>query len=42
MISDPAPAIELGGAGSARHWVPFGGSVLTPALLVGEMTVRGA
>jgi PmbA protein len=29
-------------AGSARRWVPFGGSVLTPALLIGEMTVSGA
>ncbi len=29
-------------AGSQRRWVPFGGSVLTPALLIGEMTVSGA
>ncbi len=29
-------------AGSAARWVPFGGSVRTPPLLVGEMTVSGA
>ena len=29
-------------AGSAPRWVPFGGSVSTPALLVGEMAVGGA
>jgi PmbA protein len=28
-------------AGSAARWVPFGGSVLTPPLLVGEITVGG-
>ena len=30
------------GAGADPRWVPFGGSVRTPALLVGEMTVSGA
>jgi PmbA protein len=29
-------------AGSEPRWVPFGGSVSTPPLLVGEMTVAGA
>ncbi len=29
-------------AGEASRWVPFGGSVNTPALLIGEMTVSGA
>jgi len=29
-------------AGADPRWVPFGGSVRTPALLVGEMTVSGA
>jgi PmbA protein len=29
-------------AGAEPRWVPFGGSVCTPALLVGEMTVSGA
>jgi PmbA protein len=29
-------------AGSESRWVPFGGSVRTPSLLVGEMTVSGA
>jgi PmbA protein len=29
-------------AGSDPRWVPFGGSVRTPPLLVGEMTVSGA
>jgi PmbA protein len=29
-------------AGSEARWVPFGGSVRTPPLLVGEMTVSGA
>jgi PmbA protein len=28
--------------GAAPRWVPFGGSVSTPALLIGEMTVGGA
>lgn len=27
--------------GSERRWVPFGGSVLTAALLIGEMTIAG-
>jgi PmbA protein len=30
------------GAGERARWVPFGGSVLTPELLVGEMTVSGS
>jgi PmbA protein len=29
-------------AGSAPRWVPFGGSVSTPPLLIAEMTVAGA
>jgi len=29
-------------AGSEARWVPFGGSVSTPPLLIGEMTVAGA
>jgi PmbA protein len=29
-------------AGAESRWVPFGGSVSTPPLLVGEMTVAGA
>ncbi len=29
-------------AGSEPRWVPFGGSVSTPPLLIGEMTVGGA
>ncbi|MFL5901699.1 MAG: TldD/PmbA family protein [Solirubrobacterales bacterium] len=29
-------------AGAAARWVPFGGSVSTPALLIGEMTVAGS
>lgn len=29
-------------AGSAARWVPFGGSVSTPPLLIGEMTVAGS
>jgi predicted Zn-dependent protease len=28
-------------AGAEARWVPFGGSVRTPPLLVGEMTVSG-
>jgi PmbA protein len=28
--------------GAAPRWVPFGGSVSTPCLLIGEMTVSGA
>ena len=30
------------GAGSAPRWVPFGGSVSAPPLLIGEMTVSGS
>jgi PmbA protein len=30
------------GAGAQPRWVPFGGSVLTPELLIGEMTVSGS
>jgi len=29
-------------AGSEPRWVPFGGSVHTPALLIGEMAIGGA
>jgi predicted Zn-dependent protease len=32
-------AVSASGADS--RWVPFGGSVRTPPLLVGEMTVSG-
>jgi hypothetical protein len=28
--------------GSEARWVPFGGSVKTPPLLVGEMAVSGS
>jgi PmbA protein len=31
----------VGAAGSAPRWVPFGGSVSAPPLLIGEMTVGG-
>lgn len=33
---------NLSAAGSQARWVPFGGSVRTPPLLIGEMTVAGA
>ncbi len=29
-------------AASEPRWVPFGGSVSTPALLIGEMAIGGA
>jgi predicted Zn-dependent protease len=29
-------------AGSEARWVPFGGMVRTPPLLIGEMTVSGS
>jgi hypothetical protein len=29
-------------AGSEARWVPFGGSVNTPALMIGEMAIGGA
>jgi len=29
-------------AGAEARWVPFGGSVSTPPLLIGEMTVSGS
>jgi hypothetical protein len=29
-------------AGSEPRWVPFGGSVSTPPLLIGEMAVSGS
>ncbi len=32
----------LTAAGSEARWVPFGGSVSTPALLIGEMAIGGA
>jgi PmbA protein len=32
----------LAAAGAEPRWVPFGGSVSTPALLIGEMAVGGA
>ena len=33
---------SVSAAGAEARWVPFGGSVRTPPLLVGEMTVSGA
>ena len=30
------------GVGAEARWVPFGGSVRTPPLLLGEMAVSGA
>ncbi len=33
---------EVRGAGVDTRWVPFGGSISTPSLLIGEMTVGGA
>ncbi len=33
---------SVAAAGAEPRWVPFGGSVSTPALLVGEMTVSGS
>jgi PmbA protein len=32
----------LAGTGSEPRWVPFGGSVSTPPLLIGEMAIGGA
>ena len=32
----------VGAVGSAPRWVPFGGSVSVPSLLIGEMTVSGS
>jgi PmbA protein len=32
----------VAGAGSEPRWVPFGGSVSTPPLLIGEMAIGGA
>ncbi len=32
----------VGAAGTDSRWVPFGGSVRTPSLLIGEMTVGGS
>jgi hypothetical protein len=29
-------------AGAQTRWVPFGGSVNTPALLIGEMAIGGS
>lgn len=31
----------VAGAGGEARWVPFGGSVKTPPLLIGEMAVSG-
>jgi PmbA protein len=33
---------SVAAAGAEPRWVPFGGSVSTPALLIGEMTVSGS
>ena len=38
----PAMLAAIAAVGSEPRWVPFGGSVSTPALLVGEMAVGGA
>jgi PmbA protein len=32
----------VGAAGAESRWVPFGGSVSTPPLLIGEMSISGA
>ncbi|MQA73541.1 MAG: TldD/PmbA family protein [Solirubrobacterales bacterium] len=37
----PAMLAAIRAAGSTPRWVPFGGSVSTPALLVGEMAIGG-
>ncbi len=34
--------LAVRGAGTEARWVPFGGSVSTPPLLIGEMTVSGS
>ena len=38
----PAMLTAVRAAGAAARWVPFGGSVSTPALLIGEMAIGGA
>jgi PmbA protein len=38
----PAMLAAVRAAGSTPRWVPFGGSVFTPALLIGEMAIGGA
>ncbi len=43
IASDLASMLRcVGAAGSDARWVPFGGSVLTPSLLIGEMTISGS
>jgi PmbA protein len=43
IASDLASMLSaIRGAGAQPRWVPFGGSVSTPALLIGEMAVGGA
>jgi PmbA protein len=43
IASDLVSMLRLAGAaGAEERWVPFGGSVRTPALLIGEMTVSGS
>ena len=37
----PAMLTAIRAAGERPRWVPFGGSVKTPALLVGEMAIGG-
>lgn len=37
-----AMLLAVRAAGAVARWVPFGGSVSTPALLIGEMTVSGS
>jgi hypothetical protein len=33
--------LAVEGVGAQARWLPFGGSVKAPALLIGEMTVGG-
>ena len=38
----PSMLAAVRATGSEARWVPFGGSVATPALLIGEMAIGGA
>jgi PmbA protein len=43
IASDLASMLKaVTAAGSEARWVPFGGSVSTPALLIGEMATGGS
>jgi PmbA protein len=43
IASDLVSMLEaVGAAGTDARWVPFGGSVSTPSLLIGAMTVAGS